>query len=156
MLEICKTVATPLSGIVTLADLPVAILLHGIATLADQRSHIMGLLIKRGSSLQQCVIPPALYGVGGLGRLLFQPPSSPSGRGSPLPLPPPLVDGGSARGWSVQDDPRQLQERLKEPKMTSKMAQDSPGSLTMAPKMLQEAPRPPQDGSKSASNKKPR
>ena len=37
---------------------------------------------------------------------------------------------------------------LREPKMTSKMAQDRPRWLKMAPKMLQEAPRPPQDGSK--------
>ena len=55
---------------------------------------------------------------------------------------------GFAGSWSVQDGPRRLQEGLREPKMTSKMAQDSASSLKMASKMLQDAPRPPQDGPK--------
>ena len=66
---------------------------------------------------------------------------------SPYPLPWTWT-GGAASGQSAQDGPRWLQEGLGEPKMTSKMAQDSPRCLKMASKMLQEAPRPLQDGSK--------
>ena len=88
--------------------------------------------------------------VGGLRSFLFQPPSSPSGRGLPLPLPPPLDLDGAFRerlGW--------LQERLGEPKMSSKMAQDSLICLNMAPKIVQEAPRPLLD-STNRPNSSPR
>ena len=43
---------------------------------------------------------------------------------SPYPLPWTWT-GGFARGWSVQDGPRWLQEGLRCSKMASKMAQDS-------------------------------
>ena len=74
-------------------------------------------------------------------------PSSPArGRGLPLPLPPPLgLGGGAARRSSVQDGPRWLQECLREPKISSKMAQDSPRWLKIAsdthPRGLKTAPR---------------
>ena len=77
---------------------------------------------------------------------------------SPYPLPWAWT-GPVARGWSVQDGPGWLQEGLREPKMASKMAQDTPRSLKMAPNMLQEVSRSLQDGSKwarSLPNRPPR
>ena len=63
---------------------------------------------------------------------------------SPYPLPWTWT-GGFARGWSVQDGPRWLQEGLREPKMASKMAQDSSRWLKIAsdthPRGLKTAPR---------------
>ena len=66
---------------------------------------------------------------------------------SPYPLPWTWT-GRFATRWSAQDGPRRLQERLGEPKMSSKMAQDSLRCVKMAPKMVQEAPRQFQDDSK--------
>ena len=83
--------------------------------------------------------PSSPLGVGGLESVLFQPtPYSPSGwGGTPPPSPIPWTWAGSvARGWSVQDGPRRLQERLGEPEMASKMAEDSPRCLKMASKIL--------------------
>eukprot|EP00959_Pyramimonas_sp_CCMP1952_P324835 6799375-Pyramimonas_sp.AAC.1 len=75
--------------------------------------------------------PTSPQGVGGLGRLLFQHPSFPSVRGLPFPpTPSPWTwTGVVAVSWSVQ-------ERLGEPKTTSKMAQDSLRCLKMTPKIL--------------------
>ena len=51
---------------------------------------------------------------------------------------------GSARGWSVQDGPRWLQEGPREAKMASKIVQDSPRLFKMAinihPRALETAP----------------
>ena len=93
--------------------------------------------------------PTSPLGVGGLDSFFFQPPSSPSGRGLPLPLPPPLDLGGWVRDGL---------ERPRWPKMApraSQRAQDelqdgsrSPRWLKMASNMLRKVPRPPQDSSK--------
>ena len=48
----------------------------------------------------------------------------------------------------VQNGPRRLQERLGKPRTSIIMPYDSLRCLKMAPKMLQEARRPPQDSSK--------
>eukprot|EP00959_Pyramimonas_sp_CCMP1952_P086923 1818284-Pyramimonas_sp.AAC.1 len=61
------------------------------------------------------IIPPALWGAGGLERFLCQPPSFPSGKGSPPTRPsPPTWARGSAGRWDVQDGPKRLQERKSE------------------------------------------
>ena len=87
----------------------------------------------------------------------FQPPSSPSGRGLPLPRPLPLdLDGGFARWQRALFGPRWLQEGLREPKIASKIAQESPTWLKIAhnmpprgsntaPKRLQVAKEPPEE-----------
>ena len=60
---------------------------------------------------------------------------------TPPPTPSPGSGrGGVASGQSVQDGPKLLQEGLREPKIASKMTQDSARSLQMASYMLQEAP----------------
>ena len=64
---------------------------------------------------------------------------------SPYPLPWAWTAGFATR-WSVQDGLRWLQEGLSEPKMTSKMAQDSPTWLMIAHSM-------PPRGSKTASRR---
>ena len=64
---------------------------------------------------------------------------------SPYPLPWAWT-GGAATRWGVQDGLRWLQEGLSEPKMTSKMAQDSPTWLKIANDM-------PPRGSKTASRR---
>eukprot|EP00959_Pyramimonas_sp_CCMP1952_P320414 6705314-Pyramimonas_sp.AAC.1 len=64
----------------------------------------------------------------------------------PYPLPWTWT-GRLAGRWSVQDGPRWLQEGLREPKMTSKLAPNIPRCIKMVPEVLQEAPRPLQDGS---------
>ena len=76
--------------------------------------------------------PTSPLGVGGVGSFLFQPPSSTSGTGRP------------AKCQRVLFRPRRLHEGLREPKMTSKMAQDSLRCLKMAPKMLQDIPNRPE------------
>ena len=85
-------------------------------------------------------------------------PFFPFGEGFPPP-PYPLPwtwTGPVATHWSVQDGPRWLQEGLREPKMASKIAQDSPTWLKIAhhmpprgsntaSKRLQEAKEPPKE-----------
>ena len=74
---------------------------------------------------------------------------------SPYPLPWPWK-GRFAGRWGVQDGPRWLREGLREPKMASKIAQDSPTwlniahnmptrSLKTAPRRLQVAKTPPKE-----------
>ena len=62
-----------------------------------------------------------------------------SGRGLRLPLPPPLDLDGGFRERS--EGPRWLQEGLREPKIASKIAQDSPTWLKMTSIMPPRGPK---------------
>ena len=69
------------------------------------------------------------------------------GKLDPSPYPLPWTWRGPVAGrWSAQDGPRWLQEGLREPKMASKMAQDSSTWLKIANDMLTR-------GSKTASRR---
>ena len=73
-------------------------------------------------------------------------------RAFPLPAPFfPFWAGRPASGQSVQHCPRWLHERLREPKMTSKIAQDgfqdAPRCPKTAPRRLLVATEPPKDAS---------
>ena len=94
--------------------------------------------------------PASPLGVGGLERCFFHLPLFPFGEGFPLP-PYPLSwtwTGRFARCEGVLFGSRWLQEGLREPKMTSKMAQDSRRWLKLASDVLEEVPRPLQDVSR--------